>query len=403
MADRQLIFLAACDIGDSIIAVDELGVGIFRIDKQDMSTHLLGKIEDLGMQRNIYRTVEQCNDEIFFFSSFQSKDKPILVYHLDNQCFEYINLREINQNVGGRYGSMYRTGNCLWLFPDEFDRYLIKFHLDNRQIEIVPQWNALTGNIVINDTDTFVKISNVVEVQGVLYHAIKGTNFIIEINIENHLVKCHAIPTDKTFFIRLDFDGELFWIAESDNQGVISWNPVTQETQYYSLNLSGKNAPKRDKWGKWISHVLCGKRNLWIIPQKDSRLLKMNYATGECEWIEIFPHEFHIREENGSIIGMIIKNGNIADLYPYCSNLVIHLDLENDVLLENYEKILLPVEWSDIEVADYQFCHELETDRISYEDYLNHLFRFAEKNKEREDDNTNGENIWRYIKNLGSE
>ncbi len=403
MADRQLIFLTACDIGNSIIAIDKLGSGIFQIDKQDMSTHLLGQIEDIGTQWNIYRTVEQCNDEVFFFSAFQTMDQPILIYHLNNKCTEYINLREINQNVYGRYGSMYRIENCLWLFPEEFDRHLIKFHLDNRQIEIVPQWNAQTGNIVINDTDTFVKISNVVEVQGVLYHAIKGTNFIIEINIENHLVKCHAIPTDKTFFIRLDFDGELFWIAESDNQGVISWNPVTQETQYYSLNLFDENAPKKDKWGKWISHVLCGKRNLWIIPQKDSRLLKMNYATGECEWIEIFPHEFHIREENGSIIGMIIKNGNIADLYPYCSNLVIHLDLENDVLLENYEKILLPVEWSDIEVADYQFCHELETDRISYEDYLNHLFRFAEKNKEREDDNTNGENIWRYIKNLGSE
>ena len=399
MADRQLIFMTACDIGDGLITIDEVGIGIFRIDKSDMTTHLLERLENMGTQRHVYRAIEQFGNEIFFFPAFLTLDIPILVYHMDSHYTEHLNLREINQNVGGRYGATYRAGDCIWLFPEELDKHLVRFYLDSRRIEIVPEWNEATKNIIVNDADTFVKVSNVIEIQDELYHAIKGTNFILQINKKNQQVVCHEIPTEKKFFIRLDYDGERFWIAESNNQGIISWNPTTQESQYYPISSSDESIPQRDMWGKWISHILCGKKYLWIVPQRDGKLLKMNYENGNFEWIEIFPHKFCVQKEKGSIIGMIKKNGNIANLYPHRSKLVIYLYFDNDVLLEKYEKILLPDEWTDVELTEYQRCHELETNRIAYNTYLDCLLQKAEADDRRMAACTNGENIWWNIKN----
>lgn len=403
MADRQLIFLKACDLGDSLVAIDEIGSGMFRIDKRDMSVHLLDRIENMGMLRHVYRAVEQCDNKIFFFPAYQSLNSPLLVYHIDEQHTEYLSWGEISQNISVRYGEMQRVKDELWLFPEEFDKHLIKFNLKNRTTDIIPQWNKAVENIVISDTDTYIKVSNVIETQTALFHVIKETNNIIEINKENCHVNCHTVSTDKKFFIRMDYNGELFWITDSKNQGVISWNPITQETHYYPFDILSENLPKRDRWGKWVSHVLCGKKHLWIVPQRDGKLLKMSYETGRLEWVDIFPQKFHIREGNSSSIGMIIRDRKIADLYPHFSNLVIHLDLDEDLLLEEHEEILLPGEWSEEELVNYQVHYELETDRLPFEKYLISMMQDKDDMDKESDTFNSGESIWHYIKNQGSD
>lgn len=401
MANRQLFFMAACDMGDSLIAIDAFGVGIFRIDKSDMSSHLLAKLKNMGELYHVYQAVERYNDEVFFFPTFQALDNPIPVYHLGQQYVEYLSLNEINHAVSGKYCRIHRVGDSVWLFPTDFERNLVKFHLDTRQIEIVPQWREIVSRIDLKDEDTFSKISEVIEVHDILYHVIKGTNYVLGIHRESCQIKCYTIPTDKKFFTQNGYDGERFWIADSNHQGIISCNPLTQETQYFPIILPEGKAIKRDKWNKWISYILCGEKYLWIIPQRDNKIVKMDYEKGRCECIDIFPQEFHLRQGNERMVGMVAKKGNIADLYPFFSNLVLHLDLKNDMLLEKYEKIFLPEEWSETEMTDYQICHELETDRIPFGQYIDSMVQTAESRAKRENNCSNGENIWRCIRISG--
>lgn len=394
MTDKQLLFKAAYDMGDNLIAIDAFGTGIFQINKSDMSTHLLAKVDGIGRRRNVYQSVEQYNGEVFFFPSDLNMASLIIVYHLKDRYIEYIDLQKIHNAVSGRYEPIYRLEDSVLLFPTELERDVLRFRLDTRKIDVVPQWREVTKNIVLNYKDSFVKLADLVEFQDTLYHTVKGTNFIIGINKGNHSVKCYTVPTDRAFYTRLDYDGEKFWIAEWNNQGVISWNPITQKTQYYSLPI-----PENVLQGnKWINYILCGTKYLWIVPQRYGKIIKMSYETGKSEYIDIFPDEFRMREGNNVIFGMLIRNGDIVDLYPFFSNLVIHLDLKNDVLLEKYERIFLPVKWSEEELVDYQVCHEMETNRISSNEYLDFLLQSVKKRKENANNDSSGENIWKYIK-----
>lgn len=403
MTDKQLSFRAACDMGDNLIAIDEFGTGIFQINKSDMSTHLLAKVEGIGKRRNVYQAVEEYNGEVFFFPPELNISNSIIVYHIKSREIEYIDLQKVHKAVSGMYEPIYRLEDSVLLFPKELGENTLKFQLSTRKIEIISQWKEVTKSIVLDYKDSYVKLMDIIALQDTLYHTIKGTNFILGINKKNYSVKCYTVPTDKAFYTRMDYDGEKFWIAEWNNQGIISWNPATQETQYYLLPIP-ESVPQGNKW--WIGYVICGTKYLWIVPQRYDKVIRMDYETGECKNIAIFPEKFSIREGNNLMFGMCLRNGDIVDLYPFYSNLVIHLDLKNDVLLEKYEKILMPAEWSEAEMADYQLCHEVETNRLSFNKYLDFLIQAAQNKKENMNNCSNGESIWEYsvgIKNNESE
>ena len=95
---------------------------------------------------------------------------------------------------------------------------------------------------------------------------------------------------------------------------------------------------------------------------------------------------------------MIQKNNDIVDLYPFFGNLVIHLDLKQDRLLENYEQILLPTEWLESDIERYQLQHEFETDRVSFDTYIDFISQNDRQIKSKEDNSTIGDNIWRQIR-----
>ncbi|MDE6386761.1 MAG: hypothetical protein K2L82_03005 [Lachnospiraceae bacterium] len=393
MGNKQLSFMTACDIGDSLIAIDELGVGMFRIDKSDMSSHLIAELEDMGKRRNVYQASEQYNNEVFFFPVLISVDYRVIVYHLDSQSVEYLDLRSVSDSVFGNYEPLYRMGNYIWMFPHQLTENLLKFRLDTRQIEVVPQWRDAVKDIELGYADPWAKAGNLIEIQGALYHTIKGTNLIIKIDLNDCNVESYEIPTEAKFYIRMNYDGEKFWIVEDDNQGVISWNPIDQKVRRYPIMFP----ETEQKHISWAESILCGKKYLWLIPQRDKLMIRMDYETGAYECIEIFPKKFCVRKGNNRVFGMILQNGVIADLYPLFGNLIVHLDLLRDKLLEDYEQILLPEEWSESDLERYQLCHEFETDRISFRAYTDMISNSEQHTNSVEECCSNGDNIWRQI------
>jgi len=395
--NRQLFFMTACDMEDGLIAIDALGQGVFQIDKQDMTSHLLTDLQKMNEQHHVYQATEQYHGEVFFFPRLLTPENPIPVYHVKDNCIEYFTLKGINSMLADRYERVCRVDDCVWMFPADFGKDLVKFHLDTRKIEIIPQWKKAMKNISFLNEDTFSCVSNVIEVDSVLYHVIKGTNYILSIDKEEGQIERYTLPINKKLFVQIDYDGESFWITDTNHQGIISWNLFTRETRYFPIILPEGENIKRDRWNKWISYILCGKKYLWIIPQKDNKLVKLSYETGQSECVYLFPQEFCLWPGNERMIGMIKKGEDIVDLYPFYSNLVIHLDLKNDVLLDKHEQILLPDEWSEAELINYQICNELETNRVPFGMYLDAMMQKGESEKEKRNCSI-GESIWNYIK-----
>lgn len=386
--------MKACDLGDALIAIDEFGKGIFQVDKRNMSVRLLRIIDGLGNQRNVYQAAERCNNEIFFFPVIMDAGNDIVVYHLENQQVEYIDLKRINKDVFGDYRPVRRIENSVWLFPTEFTRELVRFQLDTRQIEVVAQWKNTMKNIVLDYADAYAKLRDVVEFQDVLYHVVYRTNYIIGIDKRSFNVKCYTIPADIKFTARMDCrDGKL-WIAGWKCQGIVSWEPGTQKIRHYPVMLPEDNTLVNNNW---IDHILCGEKYLWLIPRHDKKIIKMCYETGNCEYIDIFSQKFCLREGTQSAFGMIVRNGNTADLYPYFSNIIIHIDLQKDILLENYEYISLPQEWSEEDIINYQLHYEYETNRVSPNVYMNSLLQTMCWEKGEEKNGKAGNNIWKWI------
>jgi len=397
IGNRQLSFRQVCDLGDRLIVIDELGEGIFQINKEDMSTKLLAAVKETNNPRNLYQAVEYCQDEIFFFPVFMDAGVDIVVYHTENQYIEYLDLGELDHAVSGDYRPVKRIADSVLLFPTDLTRDLIRFRLDIQEIEIIESWKNVMKKITLDYTDPYAKLWDVKEIQGKLYHTIRGTNYIVEIDKKDFQVKCHTISADVKLYTKMDYDGEKLWIAAYENRGVVSWNPDTQKTEHYPVALPEENLSKNDNW---IDHILCGKSFLWLIPRRDNKMIRMNYASGTCEYVDIFPDKFCLRKGNSEAFHMIRKDGNIADLYPYFSNIVIHLDLKNDELLERYEQILFPREWTEEDIIHYQQSHRYETDRLSAGVFLDSFLKNIDKDTGKEIKSNNGDKIWGHIKLL---
>lgn len=393
--NRQLSFMGACDIGDSLIVIDELGRGIFQIDKGDMSAHLLATLKNMEHWRNLYQCAECLNNEIFFFP-YCFINEEIVIYHLENQQIEYLKLEKISSLVQGDYKPVQRVNNTVWLFPTDFTRDLVIFHLDTRKVEMMSQWKNVMQNIVLDYNDSWRKIGKSVEIQETLYYAVKGMNYIIATNKNTYESKCYALPSDKKLSTSADCDGQKIWMVEWNNKGIIAWDPATNNIQYYSMVLVNE----RLKSNNLITRILCGQKYLWLIPDCDSRLVRMDYETGNFEFIDIFPLEFNCgKEKQGRMFYTIIKKENVTDIYPFTSNMVIHIDLGNDVLLECREQILLPSEWSEQDIVDYELQddNEYEPSRISKDIYMDFFFHKICKTDVSKASCTCGEKIWEYV------
>lgn len=387
--------MSVCDIGDSLITIDELGRGIFQIDKRDMSTHFLTMIRNIKNRRNLYQCAELFNDAVFFFP-FSFVGTEIIVYHLTSRQVEYIALWEMNDLIQGEYRPAKRVDNLVWLFPIDFSRDAIIFHMDNYKVEINVSWKQFMHGIKLDYTDNFAKVSLLAEVKNSLYYVVNKTNYIVEIDKKSYKMKSHMLPMDIILSATIDYDGQNLWISELNNKGMVAWNPETNNMHYNPVIVSD------NKWqqGNWVRCVLCGKRYLWVIPRRDNRLLRMNYETGNCEFINIFPQEFYYSEKRSeSLFYTIVKNGNVADIYPFIANMVLHLDLENDILLERHEQIFFPAEWSEQDILDYQLQkdNEYEPERIVPEAYMNFFFQNVPNSKEKKQGCNNGEHIWNQL------
>ena len=395
---RQLSFMAACDLGNRLIAIDEWGSGIFQIDKKDMSSHFLAMLEKQKYYRKLYQGAELFNNTVFFFP-YPFAGREITVYHLLSQRVEYIDLQKMNSLIQGDYRPVQRVDNIVWLFPTDFSREVILFHLETRKVEMLTSWKTFMQEIELGYTDDWAKVGKMIEVENTLYYPVKGTNYIIEMDKSSYRMERHILPMDVKLHVSMDYDGQKLWIPELNCERMIAWNPKTDNINYYPLTSTSDELQKNG-----INRVLCGTRYLWIIPNNANRLMRMDYETGNYVFIDIFPQEFNYSKEHaGNMFHTIIKNGNVADIYPFTANMVIHLDLENDILLEQHEQILLPKEWSDQDILDYQLQEDNECElervsvRVSTEGCMNFFFQSIQDSKKKNQSCNNGKNIWHQV------
>lgn len=392
---RQLSFMSACDIGESLIAIDEFGKGIFQIDKADMSSHLLVMLNNMTRKRNLYQCAERFGDEIFFFP-YSFVQEEVIVYHLESHEIEYLDLGQMSNLVQGDYKPAQRIENDIWLFPVEVSRSMLIFHIYTREIEEVSQWKKLMQDFKLTYTDAYRKVGWLIEVQNVIYATIKGTNYILKIDKNRCKFERHILPKEVRLHVMMDYDGQNLWMLEQRNRGIIAWNPVTDYVQYYSMELINDELQNDN----WTMNILCGKKYLWLIPNWDNRLVRMDYKTGKYEFVDVFPEELCYRaRECGGMFYLTTKTENIADIYPFTANMVIHIDLENDRLLEQHEQIFLPREWSEEDILNYQLQNgtEYESQRIISEVYMDYFYRNIDNLKMVDRNGDNGKNIWNRI------
>ena len=389
--DRQLKFIAAYDEGEVLYAVDEEGKGIFRINKETGVSQMLFRLPTAGNRKILYQAVEKYKDKIFFFP-YQFAVDRVLVYYLSEQRIEYVDLFKKNELISGEYRPLQRVGDVVWLFPVELQKELLVFDLPTEKVRTIASWKTSMREVQLAYSNSYSKVTKMIEVGDVFYLAILYTNIIIEINKYSFEIQIFRLPNEISLFGNLDYDGKNIWMLNSMG-GVTKWNPTVGTLCYF---------PIPDKSEKIrFKTLLCGKKYIWLIPyQYDDRIAKMEYQTGNYQFIHIFPGQFLFdSESNVSIFEQIHRRDNLVDLYPFNGNLTIHIDLEKDIL-ERHEVISLPEEWSDNDILKYELENSYESKRVSPTLFLNSFLHEISQNKEKPSRISNGKKIWEEISKI---
>lgn len=391
--DRRLMFFSSCDMGEYLVVIDEIARCLFEVEKKSGRSKCLVELEAWKPGKNIcYQCAEKYNDKIFFFP-FIINYAPIIVYYFKEQKVEYINLQEKSNLVNGNYQFVQRVDDSVWIFPVSLEKGLLIFHMDNASVEVIETWSPVMKNIKLDAVNNCSKVGTMVENEGHLYQTIIETNMIIEIAKDNYDIKIHTLPDEIKLYRSMDYDGCNFWIP--DIQGnVVMWAP--QEGVKNFFNIFDDTTKKRKRNAKT---VVCGKNHVWLLPyQQDHRIIQMEYQTGTYRFIDIFPDKFIYNPENtGRMFGQMHQNGSVLDIYPINGNLVIHIDLEKDCLLEQHEIITLPEEWSDEYILQYELQSQREVNRISPSCNMDAFIQTVYNEKMIKSDHMHGQKIWECL------
>ena len=392
--DRQLVFTASCDMGDSLVVIDENAKCLFEVEKKSGKSKCLVELENWRYSQDVwYQCAEKYNDKIFFFP-FTINQAPIIVYQFIEQKVEYINLPEKSNLVNGSYQLVQRVDDTVWIFPVSLTTGLLVFHMNDDVVESITTWSPAMAKVQLGAVNDYSKVGTMVEAEGKLYQTIVGTNMVIEITKGNYEINIYTLPEEIEFYRSMDYDGHNFWIP--DIQGnIVEWNPQQGINNiFYIIDNTKTNRIRNAKT------VLCGKKYVWMLPyQQDNRIIQMEYRTGKYRVIDIFPDKFIYNPANYSkVFGQMHKNGSIVDIYPFNGNLVIHIDLENDCLLEQYEIITLPEEWSDEYILKYELQSQRESDRISPSQYMDAFIETFQHEKKIKGNHMNGQKIWEHLR-----
>lgn len=385
--NRQLRFMAACDLEEKLLVVDEYGYGVFEVNKDTGKSELLLKLSQVN-RRLLYQAVEKYGNKIYFFP-YNMEQFPIMIYELKNKKISYLDLYTLDKNVFGNYIPISRVGNVMWLFPVDIHNDLISFDLSNEKVKVIDTWKAAMKAVRLNYTNNFRKVDGRLIVGESVYLTIKQTNIIVEINCSTHEIRVHRLDEGVSLYGDCDYDGKNIWIIDS-NGGVIEWNPnegIISHTQCVET---------RNHQG-----IICGKEHIWLIPYlSDNRIVKMNYKSKELEMIELFPGKFEYESENTEdpMFGMIYRKESCVDLYSLNGNMVVHIDLGRDIILEKYEMITLPDDWSNEDIMEYEIKSSRESKRMNTSSFFDVLFAVDAMERKYQDKHSYGENIWKQIR-----
>ena len=390
--DRQLNFFASCDIGNYLIVFDEIGKAFFEVEKRSGKSKCVYKLEDWRYGQVWYQRAEEYNNKIFFFP-FTINNAPIIVYYFMEQKVEYIDLLEKSNLVNGNYQLVQRVDDSVWIFPVVLTTGLLIFHMDKEAVETIETWSRAVAKIKLDSVNNYSKVGTMVEADGKFYQTIVETNMVIEIARENYEINIYALPEEIKLYRSMDYDGHNFWIPDIHGS-VVEWNPQQGVRNVFHINDDKKRQQTRN-----AKTVFCGKKHVWLLPyQQDNRIIQMEYQTGEYHIIDIFPDSFIYDPKNCKcMFAQMHKKSGIVDIYPFNGNLVIHLDLENDCLLEQYEIITLPEEWSDEDILDYELRNQYESNRISSSYYLAGFIETFQHDKKIKCSHMYGQKIWKYL------
>lgn len=390
--DRQLVFSASCDIGDYLIIIDEIGKSLFEVEKKSGKSKCVYKLKDWRYGQVWYQRAEKYKDKIFFFP-FSINNAPIIVYNFIEHEVRYIDLIEKSNLVNGGYQLVQRIDDSIWIFPVLISTGLLIFHMDKEDVEAIGTWKPAMSKIELAYANDYSKVGSIVEAEGKLYQTIVETNMVIEITKRDYEINIYNLPVDVKFYRSMAYDGTNFWIPDIDNH-VVKWNPKQGMCNVFHIGDERRRILDRN-----AKVILCGKKYVWLIPyQQDNRIIRMEYQTGQYRFIDIFPDYFIYNPvDDREMFGQMHKNGNIIDIYPFNGNLVLHLDLENDCLLEQYEIITLPEEWSDQDILEYELQSEHESRRINPSYYLNSFIETVTHDKKAKKTHLHGQTIWHYL------
>ena len=389
--NRQLKFLTACDIGEKLLAVDIDGYGIFEIEKASGKSKILVALQRNNQGRLIYQAVEKYKDKVFFFPNNFTLE-PVLVFDIKKNKERYINLFLKSKFFVGNYKPIYRVGDTVWLFPDDIHSELVVFDLINEEINIIASWKGAMKEIQINYVNSYRKVGNLLKVNESYYVTIIRTNIIVEISTNSYEIKLHRLSREISLFVSMDYDGENIWILDISN-GIIKWNYKRGMEERFQL-FEKSELPR-------FKDILCGKKYIWLIPyMQNKQIAKIDYNTKRMEIVEIFSNEFEYDTENcvDVMFGMIYRKEKVVDLYPMNGNLVIHIDLEKDILLQNHEVITLPEEWTNEDIIKYELNKSRESERMNTNDFFNVFINGNIVERVKEDNYTKGESIWDRLK-----
>ncbi len=366
---RELYIEGACDAGHVLYAISMASniPALFRIDKENMSSHFLGFVDRMKGERFICCLAEFYDGTAFFIPRFSENVRFFVVYSEKKQRIEYIDILDYDFDLSDGYYSLKRLGNELWIFPTDLQKDLLAFDMDNYQIRVVEQWKKKV-KILSGKGNIQPKSGHGIEVDGVVYLSITNTNYIVSINRQTMEMQIHVLPEKYELSYSITHDGKAFWVVCVKNKGVVSWTP--EKGVIKEISLEEYINPKIATWQGWFLAIYCGKNYVWLTPVLDKWLLRVEPETGIITFFQLMSGE---QTWNPSTYAAILQQNNVVAFYPRWNNHVTYLDLENDCILEKCDILMLPGKWTEGQMHKYRGEWN---GKILYRDDLNLLIDY---------------------------
>ena len=169
----------------------------------------------------------------------------ILLYHIKENCFETIDIEQIEGYDYDYFLASTMIGEKLVLVGCQYPA-IVFFDLKNKRLtyfkepfkELLPKHKYKGECFFRND---------VAVVENKLYIASCLSNQVLELNMEDGSFVWHAVGDELNKYVGIAFDGKDLWIAPRRDTRIVRWNPSTDDVNEYDIL---REDGKEDELGK---------------------------------------------------------------------------------------------------------------------------------------------------------